>query len=110
MNRSIIKDSSKLRLAFKDRWKQLKMSQQAVANDAVRLGQSGITRQAVSKYLTNPYAAGALNDEQIIWLSYRYQVYVMLTIGLPDKKVKYEVPAEFDNTKAIKLLNEIFTI
>ncbi len=108
MTRSIIKDSSKLRDAFKKRWKQLKRSQQLVADDAVLYGQSGITRQGISKYLTSPYSAGALNDEQIIWLAYRYSIYVMLTVGVPDVKVKYAVPEEFDNEKAIKELKKIF--
>lgn len=108
MTRSIIKDSSKLRTAFRARWMQLKKSQQQVADDAAKHGQSGITRQGISKYFTNPYARGALNDEQIIWLSYRYSIYVTLTVGLPDTKVKYKVPDKFDNETALKEVKEVF--
>lgn len=107
MTRSIVKDSSKLRAALKNRWKQIKYSQQQVADDALRLGQPGITRQGISKYLTNPYSPGAINDEQIIWLAYRYSIYVTLTVGVP--KVKYIIPEEFDNEKALKELKKIFS-
>lgn len=108
MTRSIIKDSSKLRSAFKVRWKQIKISQQDVADDAARLGQAGITRQGISKYLTKPYSAGALNDEQIIWLSYRYSLYITLNVGLLDVKVKFTVPLDFDDEKAIRQVKHLF--
>lgn len=106
MIRSIIKDSTKLRLALKHRWKKIK--QDEVALDAQKLGQAGITRQGISKYLTKPYAAGALNDEQIIFLAIRWDVGIRLEIGFPDKSVNYIVPKQMDNVTALKFLKEIF--
>lgn len=106
MIRSIIKDSSKLRQALKDRWK--KMKQEDVADDALRFGQPGINRQGINKYLNKPYSAGALNDEQIIWLALRWGIPLRLEIGLPEKQVKYLVPEKFEEKESLKLTKEIF--
>lgn len=108
--RSIVKDSSKLRNGLKSRWNQLGLTQQQVADDAVAKGQEGIRRQGISRYLNNPYTANALNEEQIIWLSWRWEVYVTLQVGKPstNQRVEFKIPETYNEERALKLLKELF--
>lgn len=100
----IVKDSTKLRDALKARWKEVGLTQAAISEDATEKGQVGVTRQAINRYLKNPYAKGALNQQQIVWLSWRWYIPVTLKIGIPDGDINYNVPAEYDEEKAFKLL------
>jgi len=100
----IVKDSTKLRDALKARWKEVGLTQAAISEDATTRGQIGITRQAINRYLKSPYAKGALNQQQIVWLSWRWYIPVTLKIGIPSSDVNYEVPSEYDEDKAFKLL------
>jgi len=108
MSKSIVKDSKKLREALKARFKELKMTQAKVAEDATKRGQKGITRMSINKYFNQPYVAGALNEYQILWLSWRWLVPVMLSVGIPDAKVNYEVPKKYDKDMAMKYLKKMF--
>lgn len=102
----IVKDSSKLRDALKARWKEVGLTQAAISEDATDKGQVGITRQAINRYLKNPYAKGALNQQQIVWLSWRWYIPVTLKIGIPQGDVSYDVPEVYDEDKAFKLLKK----
>jgi hypothetical protein len=107
MSKTLLKDSTKLRDALKSRWKELKLTQTAIQDDAKKHGQN-ITREAVNKYLKNPYSKGALNEHQLIWLAWRWYIPVTLNIGIPNNtNFKYEIP-KYDEKKAIKLLEKIF--
>lgn len=109
MSNSLVKDSVKLRDGLKSRWKELKMTQVAVALDAQSRGQRGIIRPAINKYLKDPYAKGSLNESQIVWLAWRWLVPVTLAVGIPESNVKYTIPKEFDEKKALKLLNKMLS-
>ena len=102
----IVKDSSKLRDALKARWKEVGFTQAAISEDATDKGQVGITRQAINRYLKNPYAKGALNQQQIVWLSWRWYIPVTLKIGIPQGDVSYVIPEVYDEDKAFKLLKK----
>lgn len=104
----IVKDSTKLRDALKSRWKEVGLTQAAISLDAMDKGQIGITRQAINKYLRDPYAKGALNQQQVVWLSWRWYIPVTLKIGIPNGKGDFIVPEEFDEDKAMRLLNKAF--
>lgn len=107
MSRTLVKDSTKLRDALKARWKELKLSQSAIQDDAKEHGRN-ITREAINKYLKNPYNKGALNEAQLIWLAWRWYIPVTLNIGIPNNtNFKYEVH-KYDEKKAIKLLQKTF--
>jgi len=81
MIRSIIKDSKTLHKELKNRWKELNLTQQQVAERAKELsGDNGFTRQAVNYYTSNPYRRGALNEEQILFLAKMYNIDVELII------------------------------
>lgn len=105
---SILKESSKLRNALRERWKDLGLSQQDVALDAQKKGLKGINRQGISKYMSSPYTGGALSDYHITWLAFRYGFYITLGIGIPTSKVEYKLPKKFDEDSALTLLKEIF--
>lgn len=107
MSKSIVKDSSKLRNALKSRWKELGLSQQDIENDAKAHGKD-IIRQAINKYINNGYSKGALNEEKILWLAWRWLVPVTLSVGIPDNTgVRYEIP-EYNEEKALAMLNKVF--
>ncbi len=108
MSKDILKDSKKFRDGLVKRWKEVKISQQGVADDAVNRGQTGITRSAINKYIHNPYAKGALNQEFLCWLGWRWLVPVTLQIGIPKINTEYVIPDKYDEDKALELLNKVF--
>lgn len=107
---SIVKDSSKLREGLKKRWKDLGLTQQQVSDDAVKYGQEGIRRQGISRYINDPYSANALNENQIIWLAWRWEVYVTLQVGRPstNQRVEYKIPEVYNEEIALKKLKQLF--
>lgn len=108
---SIIKESSRLREALRDRWKEVKWSQKQVAQDAISKGQKGMNRQGISKYMTDPYAPGALNDYQITWLAFRWGIFLTLGVGVSETNARYVVPKKFTKEVervALKALKEFF--
>lgn len=111
MNSDIVKDSSTLKQALIDRWKEIGISHVMIAKDAVKLGVKGITPNSISKYIHNSYQKSALNQYQILWLSFRYDIPTRLHIGEPyleQDKIKYIVEHPFDEERALKRLHEYF--
>lgn len=102
----IVKDSTKLRDALKSRWKEIGWTQAAISVDAIEHGQEGVTRQAINKYLRDPYAKGALNQQQIVWLAWRWYIPVTLGVGIPNGTVSYTIPEVYDEDKALRLLKK----
>lgn len=112
MNSDIVKDSSTLKQALIDRWKEIGITHVQIAADATKRGLKGITTNAISKYIHQAsYAKGSLNQYQILWLAYRFDIPCRLHIGEPyleQDKIRYIVSKPFDEERALKRLHEYF--
>lgn len=111
MHSDIIKDSSTLKQALLDRWQEIGITHVVVVSDAKSRGINGITTNAISKWIHNSYQKAALNQYQILWLSYRYDIPVRLHIGEPylqEDKIKYIVSKPYNEARALKRLDEMF--
>jgi hypothetical protein len=106
-NNDLLKSSETLRDALKDRWKKLGLTQLAVVKDANER-KINMTKEALNKYINRPYSLGALNQQQITWLAWRYDIPVFLKVGEPsDKNVKYTIN-EYDELRALKRLAKVY--
>ena len=104
MSKSIIKESEVLRKGLQDRFKELKLTLKNVIEDAEKYDMQ-ISSASLSKYL-NKSALTNLTEEVIVWLSFRYGIYVNVIIGNPkivdDKFVSVIVP--YDEERCIRFL------
>ena len=111
----IVKDSTTLKQALLDRWEEIGISHVMVAKDAIKIGIKGVTTNAISKWIGDSYKAGALNQEQIVKLCYRYGIPAKLVVGVPymykegsETKIKYIIEQPFNEEEALKNLYEMF--
>ena len=105
MSKSIIQDSEVLRIGLKERFKELKLTLNNVSDDAKKYG-ININIFSLSKYLTKSDKSN-LTEEIVIWLSYRYGIYVNLLIGMPniiDGKLKMNI-IPYNEEQCLKFLN-----
>jgi len=106
---SIVKESDKLRKALKERWDKLELKQKDVVKDAMERNFK-IPGEALSRYMSGKQK-GSLSEGQIIWLAYRYGIFVMLQVGIPKQKadgtVSFAVPP-FNEERSLALLKKIF--
>ena len=107
MSKDILKSSETLREALRKRWKDLEMSQADVVRDAVER-KVKMTVEAISKYVNRPSALGSLNQEQICWLAWRYDVPIFLKVGEPQPKAKEPLVGKYDEKRALSRLAKIF--
>jgi hypothetical protein len=108
-NNSIVKDSKSIYSCLLKRIEQLKLRPSDIIKDAEKHGKK-IESASLSKYLKHGNVKGALSEELIIWLSFRWGIDVFLMVGTPkvvDGKLKIELP-EYDEEKAIAKLKLIF--
>lgn len=112
MNSDIVKDSSTLKQALLDRWEEIGITHVQIARDAQKFGVKGITTNAISKFIHHGnYHAGSLNQYQILWLAFRFDIPCRLHIGEPyleKDKIRYIVSKPFDEQRALKRLHEYF--
>jgi hypothetical protein len=102
----IVKDSSKLKEALVKRWEELNVKHTDVERDAKSRGQN-ITANAISKYLSDAYQKGALNQFHILFLAFRWDIPVLLTVGYPSVPFTGEV-LPYDEQRALKMLYKYF--
>lgn len=104
----IIQKQIKIREELKRRFELLKLSNSAIIKDAKEIGNITIHPSALSRYLNNK--PSTLHEETIIWLAYRYMIFVTIHVGSPilrGNKLTMEVPA-YDEDMAINTLRKIF--
>lgn len=104
MSKSIIQENETLRLGLKNRFVKLELTLKKVANDASSYG-ININIHSLSKYLTKSKKTN-LTEDTIIWLSFRYGVYVNLIVGTPkieDNKLKSSI-TDYDEKRCLKFL------
>lgn len=107
MANDILKSSEKLRDALKARWKEIEYSQADVVRDANER-KVKMTVEAISKYVNRPYALGALNQEQINWLAWRYDIPIFLKVGEPSPKAVEPTIKKYDEKRALSRLSKIY--
>lgn len=105
MSKSIIKESKELREGLKARFKELGLTLSKVSEDAETYGVK-ISIHSLSKYLTNSKVTN-LTEEVIVWLAFRYGIYVFVIIGTPSiKDDKFEANImPYDEQRCIMMLN-----
>ena len=105
MSKSIIQNDEVLRIGLKDRFKELKLTLHNVSDDAKKYDVN-INIFSLSKYLTKSNKSN-LTEDIIVWLSYRYGIYVNLLIGMPkivDGRLKMNIAA-YNEEQCLKFLN-----
>jgi hypothetical protein len=106
MSKSIIKESEVLRKGLQDRFKELKLTLKNVIEDAEKYDVQ-ISSASLSKYL-NKSPLTNLTEEVIVWLSFRYGIYVNVIIGNPqivdDKFTSVIIP--YDEERCIRFLKK----
>lgn len=109
MAKDIVKGSPSLREELKKRTREeLKLTLKMICDDATSRGQN-ISIHSLSKYFSNS-DVNNLSQEAIVWLSYRYGIYITLGVGVPkikDNKVKFEV-LPYNEATALKMLDKVF--
>lgn len=99
MSRDIVKDSTALKKALLERWEEIGITDKMIEADARKRGIKGITKDTISSWRGNPYRKGALNQENLLWLSVRYGINCAFIV----KKLEqpYDEQKALDNLKAI---------
>lgn len=108
MGKSLIKSSDSIKSELEKRIKELKLSLTDISADADKRGMK-ISISSLSRYFSNS-KVNNLSEESIIWLAYRYQVYISLIIGkirVEDKKFSTHIP-EYNEKDALQILDKVF--
>ena len=108
MAKSLVQISPTILNALKKRIDELGLSLTEICRDANEKGRS-ISIHSLSKYLSHS-DKNNLSEETIIWLCFRYQIYVSLFVGMPqikDGKIKMDIPP-YNEEKALEKLYKIF--
>lgn len=110
MSKSIIKESKELREGLKNRFKELGLTLSKVSEDAETFGIK-ISIHSLSKYLTNSNVTN-LTEEVIVWLSFRWGIYVFVIIGTPsikDDQFRANI-MPYDEQRCLAMLNRKYGV
>lgn len=106
MSKSLVKSNTSIQKALVKRIREeLNLKLIDVCNDAEARGMR-INLHSLSKYFTNSKHAN-LPEDAILFLCYRYGIFVTISIGIPDKLVNYRIP-DYNEEKCLKILNRVF--
>lgn len=113
---SVIKESKEINSALLKRLKELYPSNigfgfknAVVVKDAAERGVK-IDAGQLSRYFSPKRQKNTLSEEQIIWLCFRYGIFIRVTVGEPvvrEGKLYYEVP-RFDEARALNNLKLLY--
>jgi len=110
MSKSIVKSSINIKSQLSDRLTELKLSMTAVSKDAL-LHKQKISVSSLSKYFSNSYANN-LTEENIIWLCFRYGIYITLNVGRPylneQNKIQFRVVG-YNEEQCLLMLAKLFS-
>ena len=109
MSKGIVKSSVQIRTKLKERIKELNLSITEISKDAKSLGQN-ISIQSLSKYLSNS-ELNNLSEENIIWLAFRYGLYITLHVGqlkINERGFVTTYIQPYDEAKCLTVLKKIF--
>ena len=108
MAKSIVKVSKEIREQLKKRIDELGLTLTAVCEDSAKRGML-INIGSLSKYL-GLSKLNNLSDDHILWLCYRYGIFVTLQVGsivIEAGKPHFKVP-EYNETTCLTLLKALF--
>ena len=109
MAKSIIQSDMRiLSLLNKRMREELDLSLTAIANDAKARGMN-ISVESLSKYFSKS-DMNNLSEESILWLTYRYGIFVSIEVGIKkvvNDKAVYEIPP-YDEAKCLAILRQVF--
>ncbi len=109
MSKGIVKSSKSIQKKLEERFKELKLKYTDISKEATRLGQK-ISVPSLSKYFSNS-EKNNLSEENIIFLCYRYGIFVTLHLGeikvMPGGKIAMLVPP-YNEQRCLTVLNKIF--
>lgn len=106
--KSIVKESKSIRESLHARIKELDLTLTDVCKDSVKRGMN-ISVASLSKYFKES-DRNNLTEENIIWLCYRYGIFVLLTVGAPiitSGKLTFKVPP-YNEDKCLALIKKLF--
>ena len=108
MAKSLVKSSSLIRSELHKRVKGLNLSLTDIVADASEKKMK-ISISSLSKYFHNA-VTNNLSEEAIIWLCYRYGIFVTLHIGslrIHEGKVLFQIP-EYNEQRCLIILKKVF--
>ena len=108
MSKSIVKSSPIIRTKLQERIKLLDLSLTEVSEDANKRGMK-ISISSLSRYFSNS-KTNNLSEENIIFLSYRYGIFVTLHIGtlaINHGKASFHIP-DYNEERCLAILNKEF--
>ena len=108
MAQSLVKSSSLIRIQLQKRIEEQNLSLTKVSADAEERGRK-ISISSLSRYFKNS-KVNNLSEESIIWLSYRYGIFVTLHIGtlvMSNGKASFHVP-EYNEERCLIILKKVF--
>jgi hypothetical protein len=94
LSKSLVKNSSKIRITLKDRFSELELTLSDIVKDARSKGLN-FTISSLSKFLKHGNMKSTLAEEYIVWLCIRYGIQLTLLVGKPalkDKKLTLSIP------------------
>lgn len=109
MAKSQIQTDERIRKLLNKRLREeLGLSLTAISEDAKARGEN-ISIESLSKYFSKS-DMNNLSEGNIVWLCYRWGVYVTVEVGIRkviDDKVVFEIP-EYNEEKCLAILKKIF--
>lgn len=107
--KSIVKQSSNIKDKLRKRIEELGLNYTQIVEDSKSFGISGIKVETISRYF-NGKNVGALTEEGIIFLCFRFGVPISLLVGKPkiaDGKLTTEIPP-YNEKQCIEQVKKMF--
>ncbi len=103
-----IKKSTIIKKLLAQRFKELNLNYSQISREADAFEITGIKSETLSRYFHN-VTSGQLTEEAILFLTYRYSVYVELIVEptIHDEAAAIETTERFFKRKPIKKLRKI---
>lgn len=106
MAASLVKKTDKIRRLLKVRFEELNLTLTDIVKDAKDRGKT-LSIASLSKYLRKS-DINNLSEESIIWLCFRYGVFIQLKIHAPETEGSNLKLFPYNEKLCLKLLNEVF--
>lgn len=107
--KSYIRSSEKIRQALLSRFELLELKQADILRDAEERGMK-ISKSMLSRYIKNVDGV-QITEEQIIWLCLRYDLPVVVEVGVPELKnglLHFKIPKKYNESRALRILQKVF--
>lgn len=105
---SYVRSHSKIKEAIKTRMAELNLKYTDIITDAAERGCPKITKPGLSRYL-NGKDSGQLTEEQVVWMCIRYDIPIVLIVGIPkidaNNKLTQELP-KYNEARALSTLKK----